>query len=60
MREFIEFECLTCREKNYTGSKNKKTSTGRLELKKFCRHFQKHTPHKELKYFFEFGSGLNF
>jgi large subunit ribosomal protein L33 len=49
MREFIEFECTTCREKNYTGNKNKKTSTGRLELKKYCRHCRKHTPHKELK-----------
>jgi len=30
-------------------TKNKKTTTERLEMKKFCRHCRKHQPHKEIK-----------
>ncbi|MBI2095037.1 MAG: 50S ribosomal protein L33 [Candidatus Omnitrophica bacterium] len=49
MREFIEFECTTCRRRNYTSTKNKKAHTERLELKKFCPFCRKHTVHKEQK-----------
>jgi ribosomal protein L33 len=31
-RENITFQCTECKRKNYTGMKNKKTSTERLEM----------------------------
>ena len=48
-RENITFQCTECKRKNYTGMKNKKTTTGRLEFKKFCKRCRKHTGHKEVK-----------
>ena len=35
-REQITFQCTDCKRKNYTSTKNKKITTERLELKKFC------------------------
>ncbi|KPK41961.1 MAG: 50S ribosomal protein L33 [Omnitrophica WOR_2 bacterium SM23_29] len=49
MQEQIILECTICRNRNYSSSKNKKTVTDRLELKKFCKFCRKHTPHKEIK-----------
>jgi large subunit ribosomal protein L33 len=48
-REIITFQCGDCKNRNYTGTKNKKTKTERLEFKKFCRYCRKHTAHKEIK-----------
>ena len=48
-REIITFQCGECKRKNYTSTKNKKTKTERLELKKFCSFCRKHQPHKEIK-----------
>jgi len=48
-REIITFQCGDCKNRNYTSTKNKKTKSERLELKKFCRHCRKHTAHKEIK-----------
>lgn len=48
-REIITLQCTECKNRNYTSTKNKKTSTERLELKKFCPHCRKHQPHKEIK-----------
>jgi large subunit ribosomal protein L33 len=45
----IKFECGECKRINYFSRKNKKTLKERLELKKFCKHCKKHTPHKETK-----------
>ena len=36
MREIITLQCTECKRKNYSKTKNKKTKTERLELKKFC------------------------
>jgi large subunit ribosomal protein L33 len=49
MREIIDFECLTCKDRNYSSTRNKKSGSGRLERKKFCPKCRKHTPHKETK-----------
>ncbi|MGI8785297.1 MAG: 50S ribosomal protein L33 [Acidobacteriota bacterium] len=49
MREIITLQCGDCKSKNYTTTKNKKTVTERLELKKFCRFCRKHTAHKEAR-----------
>jgi len=45
----IKMECGECKRINYYSQKNKKTIKERLELKKFCKHCKKHTPHKETK-----------
>ena len=34
-REIITFQCQECKNRNYTSTKNKKTTTERLEMKKF-------------------------
>ena len=48
-REIITFQCTECKNRNYTTTKNKKTTTERLEMKKFCRNCRKHQAHKEIK-----------
>jgi large subunit ribosomal protein L33 len=47
MREIITLQCPTCKNRNYSTTKNKKTTTGRLEFSKFCNTCRKHTAHKE-------------
>ena len=49
-RDIITFQCTECKNRNYTSTKNKKTTTERLEMKKFCRHCRKHQAHKEIKW----------
>jgi len=48
-REIVTLQCGECKDRNYSTTKNKKTTTGRLEFSKFCRKCRKHTPHKEAK-----------
>jgi large subunit ribosomal protein L33 len=48
-REIITFQCTECKERNYTNTKNKKTTTERLEFRKFCPRCRKHQPHRETK-----------
>ncbi|MFH0988294.1 MAG: 50S ribosomal protein L33 [Parcubacteria group bacterium] len=45
----IKLECKECRHVNYFSKRNKKTLKQKLDLKKYCRHCRKHTPHKEAK-----------
>lgn len=49
MRDSIILECTECKNRNYTSSKNKKNTTDRVELKKYCKFCKKHTPHKETR-----------
>jgi large subunit ribosomal protein L33 len=49
MREIVTLQCGECKERNYSTTKNKKTTTGRLEFSKFCNRCRKHTAHKETK-----------
>jgi len=49
MREIITLECGDCKRRNYSITKNKKTHTNRLEVKKFCKFCNKHTNHKETR-----------
>ena len=49
MREIITLECTVCKRRNYTTTKEKKNTPGRLELKKYCKFDRKHTVHKETK-----------
>jgi len=48
-REIIQMACTECKRRNYATTKNKRTSTERLELKKFCPAERKHTTHRESK-----------
>ena len=43
MREIITLQCPECKNRNYSTTKNKKTTTGRLEFSKFCNTCRKHT-----------------
>ncbi|MBI5559965.1 MAG: 50S ribosomal protein L33 [Deltaproteobacteria bacterium] len=49
MREIITLACTECKRRNYTTKKNKKTTTERLELSKYCKFCRHHTAHKETK-----------
>ena len=49
MRVTITLECTECDRRNYTTSKNKRTTTDKLRLKKYCRFCRSHTVHKETK-----------
>ncbi len=49
MRVNVKLACTECKQRNYDTTKNKKTDTGRIELKKYCRYCKKHTVHKETK-----------
>ncbi len=54
-RIIITLECTECRKSGqpgvsrYSNTKNRKNTTGRLEIKKYCRFERKHTVHKEVK-----------
>ena len=49
MRELAILACGECKNRNYTTTRNKKTTTERLEKVKFCPHCRKRTTHKETK-----------
>jgi len=49
MREIITLQCSDCKNRNYSKTKNRKTHTERLQLKKYCNTCRKHTVHKEVK-----------
>ena len=49
MRDIIALACLECKRRNYSTTKNKKKTTERLALSKFCPWCRKHTAHKETK-----------
>ncbi|MCX8118318.1 MAG: 50S ribosomal protein L33 [Desulfobacterota bacterium] len=49
MRTIINLACTECKRRNYSTTKNKRTTPDKLELKKYCRFCRKHTVHKETK-----------
>ncbi|MEJ5228106.1 50S ribosomal protein L33 [Thermodesulfovibrio sp.] len=49
MRDIILLQCTECKGKNYSTTKNKKTTPDKLQLKKYCKHCRRHTLHKETK-----------
>ena len=48
-RELVTLKCSVCKSENYRVSKNKKNTTDRLELNKFCNKCRANTLHKESK-----------
>ena len=49
MRDIIALACTDCKRRNYNTTKNKKKTTDRLEMKKYCPFCRTHTPHRETK-----------
>jgi large subunit ribosomal protein L33 len=49
MRDIITLACNECKRRNYNTTKNKKKTTERLELKKYCPFCRSHKPHRETK-----------
>ena len=48
-RVIVTFECKDCKERNYSKTKNKRTTPDKLEFKKYCPRCRKHTLHRETK-----------
>ena len=48
-RERVTLQCTECKNENYRTEKNKKNTTDRLEIKKFCKHCKTTTTHNEKK-----------
>jgi large subunit ribosomal protein L33 len=48
-REIITLACSECGERNYTTTKNRRTTKGKMEIKKYCKRDRKHTLHREVK-----------
>jgi len=49
MRNILNLACTECKRRNYSTTKNKRTTPDKLELKKYCRFCRKHIVHKETK-----------
>ena len=49
MRVNILLACTECKRRNYATVKNKKNTTGRVELKKFCPWCRTHSVHRETR-----------
>ena len=49
MRDIIILACTECKRRNYNTTKNKRKTTDRLEMKKYCRWCRRHTSHRETK-----------
>jgi len=49
MRDLLSLACADCKRKNYTTDKNKRTTTEKLKLNKYCPSCRKHTLHSEGK-----------
>jgi len=48
-RELVTLACTECKRRNYTTTKNKRTTPDRLEIKKYCPSERKHTVHREVR-----------
>lgn len=49
MQDKVKLACSECKQRNYDTTKNKRNTTDRIELKKFCKFCGKHTIHRETK-----------
>ena len=45
----VTLRCNECKQRNYNTMKNKKNTTEKLELHKFCPFCRRHTTHTETK-----------
>jgi len=49
MRDIVTLACTACKRRNYSTTKNKKKTTERIEIKKYCCWCRTHTMHRETK-----------
>ncbi|ETT40969.1 50S ribosomal protein L33 [Paenibacillus sp. FSL R5-808] len=49
MRVIITLACTSCKQRNYTTTKNKRNHPDRMEMKKFCKFCNEQTPHRETR-----------
>ncbi|MDM8542234.1 50S ribosomal protein L33 [Desulfococcaceae bacterium HSG7] len=49
MRIIVTLACIDCKNRNYTTTKNKRSTPDKLIFSKYCRFCRKHTKHKETK-----------
>ncbi|MFC5465849.1 50S ribosomal protein L33 [Lederbergia graminis] len=49
MKGKVALACGECGSRNYSTTINNEAVSKRLELKKFCKHCDKHTIHKQTK-----------
>ncbi|WP_198134223.1 50S ribosomal protein L33 [Jeotgalibacillus campisalis] len=47
MSKKLTLACAACGSRNYSVPQGKDKRSDRLEIKKFCRHCQAHTSHKQ-------------
>ncbi|MBN2528338.1 MAG: 50S ribosomal protein L33 [Deltaproteobacteria bacterium] len=48
-RVIVTLGCRECSERNYTTTKNKRKTPGKLSFNKYCPRCRKHTEHRETK-----------
>ena len=46
----VTLRCSECKQRNYNTVKNKKNTTDKLEMSKYCPFCRKHTKHTDTKY----------
>jgi len=49
MRVLVTLACSECKRRNYTTTKNKRTTPEKLKFRKYCRFCNSHTEHRETK-----------
>ncbi|MDY6850792.1 MAG: 50S ribosomal protein L33 [Thermodesulfobacteriota bacterium] len=49
MRDIVILACTECKRRNYTTTKNKRRTPGKMEFKKYCPFDRRHTVHRETK-----------
>jgi large subunit ribosomal protein L33 len=49
MRDLVSLQCDQCKRRNYMTTRNKKKSSEKLAMRKFCPACRAHTVHKESK-----------
>lgn len=55
IRIIIALECTECRQRQHPGvarystTKNRRNTTGRLELRKYCKYCKEHTSFRETR-----------
>jgi len=49
VRIIVTLACSDCKRRNYTTTKNKRTTPDKLSFKKYCKFCRTHTLHKETK-----------
>jgi large subunit ribosomal protein L33 len=48
-REHITLACTACRSRTYHTKKNRRNTTDRVELRKYCPRWRAHQPHRETR-----------